>query len=488
MTKLIPCDDAKHLKMPFQPVRLNMQPALQDGVSAVYGTNQTQVNSNFETSKDVVWLKELYFSDPSQHLIVKKDETLLQEGRYNDRLYLILDGTLIGYLRDENNENSEVFRSYSNMFVGVYSFFSPERISYLTITADCDTKVAYIQLSDNRELPDKLASHFLPVIVHEIYLRQSLAQKLTLQRQAAIRKLYEREKMAMLGQLAAGVAHELNNAVGVLDKNTDWLVEKLPGYFSDNNLVQLFKKTFAEGQSSTTAELRSRRDALEKRFGIPRALAKQLGRTTLTETEIEGLLSGSSDEIDVALNACEAGIVLHDMKIAATHASHVVQSVRELGNAKPGNSAETTVYETVRKAVSLTRSLMQNVTLVIEKSDDCVISANPGDLVQVWVNLIKNACESMISSGIPEPVLTIRISASPERKYSVCILDNGPGINNDILPRIFQPNFTTKVTGLSFGLGVGLSVVKKIISDYKGSITVSSSPGETCFTVLLPKP
>ncbi|NBP69133.1 MAG: ATP-binding protein [Cytophagia bacterium] len=112
--------------------------------------------------------------------------------------------------------------------------------------------------------------------------------------------------------------------------------------------------------------------------------------------------------------------------------------------------------------------------------------ASTGDLVQVWVNLIKNACESMLQAGTQHPTLAIQMDEF-ENYYKVTITDNGPGIDASLMSRIFEPNFSTKVQGLSFGLGLGLSIVKKIIDSYKGSISFTSVPGETSFIVQLPK-
>ncbi len=441
----------------------------------------------YETSKDVDGLKRIYFSDPSRQLSLNKGDVLLTEGQPNDRLFLILEGSLTGYLNDQNNEPFEVFRSRVNMFVGVYSFFSTEHVTYLTLVAEEPARVAYIDQSAKEGREDRFATDFLPVIVHELYLRQLLAQRLTRQRQAAIKKLYEKDKMATLGQLAAGLAHELNNAIGVLDKNTEWLTGAVGDFLKNKKLKHLFASTAAQGQSLNTSTLREKRKKLEKRFNIEPRIAKQLAKTTLSEEEIQELLRENRRELDAINIITEAGIVLHDMRVAATHAAHVVQSVRVLGLSNTGQTSATSIFETVSKALALTKTLLQNVTLSIQQESEGNILANPGDLVQLWVNLIKNACESMQLARTENASLTIRIAEHDNGYYEVVISDNGPGIPEDILTKIFQPNFTTKVSGLSFGLGLGLSIVKKIVNHYRGTIGVESNPGDTRFVVKLPK-
>lgn len=445
------------------------------------------MSESFETSKDVEGLKRSYFSDPARQISLNPGDTLLTEGHFNDRLFLIIEGSLTGYLNDQNNERFEVFRSKVNMFVGVYSFFSAEHITYLTIVAEEPARVAFIDQSSKEGREDQFATDFLPVIVHELYLRQLLAQRLTKQRQAAIKKLYEKEKMATLGQLAAGLAHELNNAIGVLDKNTEWLTGAVGDFLKNKRLKTLFLKMASEGQSLSTSLLREKRKTLEKRFNIDAPLAKQLAKTTLTEEEIHELLKENRKELDAISIITEAGIVLHDMQVAATHATHVVQSVKILGLSNTGQTSPTSVFETVNKALALTRTLLKDVTLSIQRESEGVIIANPGDLVQLWVNLIKNACESMQLAQTENASLTIRIAEHQSGYYEVVISDNGPGIPEELLKKIFQPNFTTKVTGLSFGLGLGLSIVKKIVNHYKGSVRVESNPGDTRFIIKLPK-
>jgi hypothetical protein len=441
------------------------------------------MSENFETSKDVAWLKKLYFSTPGNSVTLQKGETLLREGSFNDKLYLIVDGTLAGFLEDENGEMFEVFKSTRNMFVGVYSYFSPDHLSYLTLVADEPTTVAFLT-QDQKKRPE-FASHFLPVIVHEIYLRQVLTQQLTRQRQAAIKKLYETEKMATLGQLAAGLAHELNNAVGVLQRNTEWLIESFGIYLKDRKLNSIFETSLQEGLTFSTSTLRDRRKSLEQRFGISAKFAKQLAKTNLSEDAIAKLLKENTAALETINLISEAGLVLHDMRVAATHSIHVVQSVRELGFSNSEHHDMTSIQATISKSLALVKSLLSGIQVEVRKTTDGQINATPGDLVQIWVNLIKNACESMTSSATPAPQLLIEIGQQDEN-YIISVTDNGPGIPEERMKKVFEPNFTTKVKGLSFGLGLGLSIVKKIVSNYKGSVSVSSRPGETRFTVSLP--
>jgi signal transduction histidine kinase len=443
------------------------------------------MSERFETSKDVEWLKQLYFSHELSTIVLEKGQTLLKEGTFNDKLYLILEGTLSGYLEDENGELFEVYKSTKNMFVGVYSFFSPDNLSYLTVVAEERTVVAFVEQEQRENAGEKFAAHFLPVIVHEIYLRQVLTQQLTRQRQAAFKKLYENEKMAILGQLAAGLAHELNNAIGVLQRNTEWIIESFRHFLKNKSFDNIFETSLNHGLSFDTSTLRKRRKALQENLDLPPKLARQVARTNLTEARISGLLKENPGALETISLITETGFVLYDMRVAAGHSTHVVQSVRELGFSAVGNFTPILLHETITKSLALVKSMLSSINVEVKTISDGRVNANPGDLVQVWVNLIKNALESMESGGTSNPQLTIEIN-KVNGLYKVSVGDNGPGIPREMIDKIFEPNFTTKVKGLSFGLGLGLSIVKKIISNYKGTVSVSSVPGETFFHVFLP--
>jgi two-component system NtrC family sensor kinase len=110
------------------------------------------------------------------------------------------------------------------------------------------------------------------------------------------------------------------------------------------------------------------------------------------------------------------------------------------------------------------------------------ISGYPGDLNQVWTNLITNAIQAMDEK---DARLAIEVDRADSGEARVCITDNGQGIPSENLEKIFEPAFTTKAGRVEFGLGLGLQIVKEIVARHGGSIVVESEPGKTCFTVLL---
>jgi C4-dicarboxylate-specific signal transduction histidine kinase len=390
------------------------------------------------------------------------------------------------YLKNEEDKNYEVMKSTRNMFLGVYSFFSYEQKSYLTVIADTNVRLSYIERSDPVVENDMFATDFLPVIVNEIYLRQTLTQQMSREKQAAIQKLYESEKMILLGQLAAGLAHELNNAIGILERNTAWLMETISTKWIPENVKSIFNTTIVGGLSFNSQQIRERAHWLEEKYKLSPKLAKQLAKTNLTESELREVIQGGSKSYDLMNDTTELAGVLHDMQIAAQQATHVVKSVKDLGANRKVEKAEVFLADTIQRALVLVKSFTKSISINLEIQTQGKLQATSGDWVQVWINLIKNGCESMLQANQVHPKINIRLFER-DNHYQVEITDNGTGISPEIADKIFQPSFTTKVSGLSFGLGLGLSIVKKIVDSYNGGIQVKSKQGETTFIIIIPK-
>jgi signal transduction histidine kinase len=443
------------------------------------------------TRANLDWLKMKYFSDPKRYIHLQKGDILLRENELNDKLYLVLDGALTGYLGFDSGHPFEAFRSAKDHFVGVYSFFSETHLSYSTVIAEKPTWLSYIDRYHAHHIDDEgrgFAEHFLPIVVDEIYTRQLLTQKMTISNQEAMRKLFQSEKMAMLGQLAAGLAHELNNAVGVIQRQTEWLADWTLRFVETNcDPIMLFfyRKGFEEGQPLSSSELRHRRKELEERFDMPSHIARQVAATGISNAELESLGSDNTEKLEQYLPFFDAGLAFHDMLAASGHASRVVRSVKELGVSGHEVKINTDLGQTIRESVLLLKDVLKGIQWKLELEEELSLQANPGELVQVWVNLIKNAGESIHGAGMRNGQISVKCKKEGATAF-VEIADNGPGIPSDLMPRIFQPNVTTKVEGLSFGLGLGLSIVQRIIENMRGTIKVESKPGKTVFTVSIP--
>ncbi|MEM1408954.1 MAG: ATP-binding protein, partial [Bacteroidota bacterium] len=211
-----------------------------------------------------------------------------------------------------------------------------------------------------------------------------------------------------------------------------------------------------------------------------------LARAGVSPDEIKRKSRASSERARRIASFWELGYSLHDMHTATTHSSHVIKSVKSVGVANQNWTADTDINKTVQEALAILRSMTKNVEVEERfKPDLPLTEACSGELIQVWINLIKNAVESLIHSGTEAPKVQVATFNS-EKSILVTITDNGPGIPQELSEKIFQPNFTTKVGGLSFGLGLGLTISKRIISEHNGKIELESQAGRTHFKIYIP--
>ena len=207
------------------------------------------------------WLVKTYFSDPSRRQTVKKDEIIIRQGHYNNRLYLILKGEFQGYIQTETGIQKDSLRAGPNNFIGVQSFFSKTFISMATMRALTDCEVTYIDRNQTVVQTDFMTSleqQFMPIVVEDLMRRSNKMIELNQERGQALTKLIETEKMASLGQLAAGIAHELNNAIAVLARNTHWLMEKYNENIKNKMTSTLFNLGLMQGRLYSSKEVRKR--------------------------------------------------------------------------------------------------------------------------------------------------------------------------------------------------------------------------------------
>lgn len=441
---------------------------------------------------DFKYIKDHFFSDSDKVIIVKKGDVILNYNQKNTRLYLVLEGKFFGFLKDPKLENYPIFEATKNKFIGVYSYFSKQNLSYSRVVAIEDSKVAYYDTAlldhDQAEL-EKLMPFLMSVVVNELYSRQHFTKKMAIDKQEDVQKLLKAEKMATLGQMAAGLAHELNNSIGVINSHLEQIKTFISSCVEAKDgaeIHQYFKSGMEDGQKISSSDARERRNEYETALRkLSSNQIKKLARTGLDPKLLQEYIKDSSSKADEVIENWELGCILHDMQIAAKHSSHVVRSVKQLGVAEHQWSNNVDINETINEAMVIVQNMTKRVVTHIQLGELTNTEACAGELVQVWINLIKNGIESMIQSGTSNPELKI-ITQQIDSFVHVSIIDNGPGIPEKIMTRVFEPSFTTKVGGLSFGLGLGLSIVQRIITEHDGTIEVTSKPGETNFTIKIP--
>lgn len=318
-------------------------------------------------------------------------------------------------------------------------------------------------------------------------------------------QLIQSEKMAVLGQLISGVAHEINTPLGAIKasinnitvylKNT--LEEKVPQVFhilNEEERTMFFHLLYKSMENNLTISSREKRSytkaitSILEENGIGDA-ANTAG--TLVDMGIyDGvetyfpLLTNQNSEL--MLQTCYeiSGIMRNseNINIAVDRAAKIIFALKNYShNDRSGVASEANIIDGIETVLSLYHHNIKQGTEVIRNYEITpVILCYPDELNQVWTNLFVNALQAMEYKG----TLTIGVYDAGD-SIKITITDSGCGIPKEITEKIFEPFFTTKRQGE--GTGLGLDIVKKIIVKHQGEITVDSVPGCTTFNILLPK-
>jgi len=315
------------------------------------------------------------------------------------------------------------------------------------------------------------------------------------------------EKMKSLGKLAAGLAHELNNPASAVIRSAKSLQEGLiaaeaasrslgaagltPEQRAAVDAVRDACLARRKSGAHSPIEEADRADAITtwlEDHGADGEVAGPLADTAVTIAaldELAGALDG--DVLNAALRwvayGCAARTLTREIESAATRIYDIVSAVKGFTQMD---------RETVAQPLDVGRGLADTLTVLrnkVKKKDATVdvavdpdipaVEAYGGELNQVWLNLLDNALDAIATGGRLE-VTARRAGAAVQ----IRIADDGPGIPEAIRARIFDPFFTTKPVGE--GTGLGLDIVRRLVSRHNGTIEVESRPGRTVFTVKLP--
>jgi len=285
----------------------------------------------------------------------------------------------------------------------------------------------------NQALEAKVQARTQELAQSNTALRESLGRLQQTQQQ-----LLQSEKMAAVGQLAAGVAHEINNPLGFVNANLGTL-------------------------GSYVQALLAAVDATEAgRVGTAPATAGALSVAEIRE-DLPDLLRESRDGL--------------------ARVTRIVGDLREFAHLDAGTWAPADLNVLLESALSLVAGALHERHITVHKALAALppVDCMAPQLTQVWVCLLRNAAQAVGSAG----ELTLRSGYDGQRCW-IEVQDNGCGMTAEVQQRIFEPFFTTRPVGQ--GTGLGLSMAWDIVARHQGHIDVSSAPGRgSCFRVSLPR-
>ncbi|WP_375341253.1 ATP-binding sensor histidine kinase [Plectonema radiosum] len=347
-------------------------------------------------------------------------------------------GKLIGILYLENNLTTEAFTS--------------DRLQVIQLL----TAQAAISLQ-NSQLYHQLAEYSHSLEQKVLERTQEVTQKAT-QLESTLEKLYatqaqliQAEKMSSLGQLVAGIAHEINNPINFIYGNLTPASEYVTSLIELNNLYQ---KNYPQP--------------------IP---------------EIEKKIADV--ELDFMVNDLQK--LLKSIEIGAERIRQIVLSLRNFSRLDEAEVKSVDIHEGIDSTLLILQHCLQNtrnnteISIVKEYSELPLVTCYPSALNQVFMNILTNAIDALKELNLNhQPTITIRTQIQQKKYVSIHIIDNGMGMNETVQNKMFEPFFTTKPVGSGTGLGLSISY-SIVVEQHGGNLNCISAPGKgTEFIIEIP--
>jgi len=418
-------------------------------------------------------------------------EISVREGSPADRMFVLLEGEIRS---QPPTPDAPTYAARAPVVTGMLPY---SRMTHFpaTIRAVVPTRAAVFPVDRFHEMLERL-----PV------LRARLVGVLTDRVRRATQIQGQTEKLAALGKISAGLAHELNNPAAAARRSAGSLREAFQTFREAAARLNAHELSCAQRASIPVLETELEKraavhlDSLERsdceervaaslaRHGVARAweLAPALVDAGCDAAWFEDVAAQfPQGALPDLLARIAASLVirnlLEEIEHSSSRISELVRAIKEYTYMDQGPEQDVDVHHGLENTLIMLRHRLKHGIEVKLDFDRGLpkICARGSELNQVWTNLIDNAADAMNGKG----ELRIRTARELDRVL-VEISDNGPGIPPEIRDHIFEPFFTTK--GVGNGTGLGLETARRIVQEHGGDITVESAPGQTRFQVRLP--
>jgi signal transduction histidine kinase len=434
----------------------------------------------------------LWFLSQSQELHLKAGDVYARQGDPADAMFVILEGRF--QWRGELGGETVIFDSRLYDVTGVLPF---SRMTQFTVTGTAVT--------DGRIL--RFPSALFPELIQRMpELARRLVGLMSDRIRETTRVEQQRDRLAALGKLSAGLAHELNNPASAAKRATSQLRDALRRIkdasheLGRRDLTPAQRQEIEKLESSftlrdepppdalTISDLEEQIDSMLRSHGQPDLwqLAAELAQRGIQGTALDPLFQAlDATTARAALVRIAASIeianLLKEIESSTGRISDLVGAIKEYTYMDQSPVQNVDIVKSLETTLTILNHKLKRGVVVRRDYQRVPLLVNSfgSELNQVWTNLIDNAIDAMSGQG----ELRVR-TYRQDGCVVVEIDDNGPGISPEIRPHIFEPFFTTK--GVGEGTGLGLDTVQRIVRKHRGSIQVTSQPGDTRFQVWLP--
>jgi signal transduction histidine kinase len=427
---------------------------------------------------------------------VAAGDVMVEQGAAPGGLQLLLTGDARTFLVD-GDRPEPVGRQHAPTWIGAIAVLTGGKMG-VRMVAETDCRLAVVPTADFERL---MLAH---VPVHRRVMKQiaPVTRRLT-------ELEFNRERLAELGKMAAGLAHELNNPAAAAQRAADQLaaalriinyalrafVEAGVERVDAEKLLALHQEAMDRAAAQTTLGALDAADAEDalldalEDLGVPEpwAIAEPLAAAGLDAAWLAEVAALAGTATPKALKWVAATLtaegLVDELKESTRRMSDLVGAVKTYAYMDRGGLVEVDLHEGIESTLTVMGHKLKHTQITVVRDYDRglpKLTIHGSELNQVWTNLIHNAIDALGDAG------TITITTRREGDCAVVdVSDDGPGIPPECADRIFESFFTTKEAGK--GTGMGLDLARRIVVDrHDGSLTVDSAPGRTTFHVSLP--